>query len=456
MNSPPTKERGDPREEAAPHESQRNPATIGSRFQAERTVALLPRQTDTSIARGDDFSRPPLSQLPEGHMRMLLPPAFNPHAPAWGIGERRARIAFVGDHISTRRYDDNRDYVTLHSPTIKQIISPEAWKHARGILMPFMEIDHSYHVGGRSKGYRWIESLRNHECTDHIFRCPVFKRQIATFIRKRLGTLGPIEERVALDLLLLGCRITDIANFLHVLPDKPGIKNEARRRDVFRASIHQIHDKSYGGISRDSNRRLHHALTRTPRMVRDHLTLVGEKAVEVDLANSQPYFMAGIFGHVIGLSVSVGHGNFYADINKHLERPYDISESNQKNELKRQILMRIYAKRQHGYAWFEKPGSRPASITTAMDAAFPGLPKCIDDYRSRNGDTALANAMQKMESSVFIDAALPALQNMGIPAIPIHDSIHCRQSHADQVEHFLREHLVRTTGLRPWLRTDGK
>ena len=89
-------------------------------------------------------------------------------------------------------------------------------------------------------------------------------------------------------------------------------------------------------------------------MAADNLTIGGEKAVEIDLANSQPYFMAGIFTDVPGLAGSVCDGSFYPVINRHLDHPYDLADSDQKRVLKRQSLMCIYARPKHGFEWYEK------------------------------------------------------------------------------------------------------
>lgn len=394
--------------------------------------------------------------LPEGSMRFLFPHGLNPSFLDSVKGNRPAKNAYVAHLVSTRSYDDNRDFVTIHTPTIQQAIGGAAWHDARRIFMPYLEIHHSYQTGNRSKGYRWIESFRNQDCVGYIIRCPNFKRHLVSVSHKHLVKLGQVAHEVHRNLLLIGCDITDIPGFLNALPDKPGAKSEAHRRAVIGASIYQIHDKSYGGISMDANHRMHHALTRTPRTVRAHLSLADEETVELDLANSQPYFLASKFRKVPSLAGSVCEGRFYEDINQHLLSPYDLHDSEDKCELKRQCLMRIYARPINGYEWYVKPDSRAVMIATAMNAAFPGLPACIDQYRLQYGDTALANAMQKLESSVFIDTALPELQGRGIPAIPIHDSILCRKSHADHVARCLEKELLRATGLRPVLRVGGK
>lgn len=199
--APPTNERGGPPARvAAPWQLNRaEPATISTRFQAENTAAG---------SGGCQCAALPF--LPKDSMRFLMPADLIPLVPEWGKGERPARIAYVADQISTRRYDENRDYVAIHSPTIKRIISAVAWQSARENLAPYTEIDHDYIKDDHSKGYRWVDELRNQDCASYIIRCPIFIRHMDSVVKKHLGKLGSTEQRVARDLLLLVCTIIQL------------------------------------------------------------------------------------------------------------------------------------------------------------------------------------------------------------------------------------------------------
>ncbi len=398
----------------------------------------------------------PQERLPEGHMRFLLPEGLDPTRVRWGSGERPARIAYAAHQISIRPFDAVRDYVALHSPTIKCLIGGTSWADAKLKLGPFLEIDDDYRIGKYSKGYRWNDELRSRACIAHIIRCPRFLEHLRKHDERGQRSLSPIEMGVLQDLHLLRCAIDDPEAFALNLMDSPAPKDEFKRRACVKGSIYDIHDQNYRNPIRDKNGRLHCLLTRTPREVRPHLTIHDEAVVEVDLANSQPLLMVTVFPDVPGLRDSVIAGQFYPDLNANLSCPYDIENPHEKRQLKRDCLMWIYARpTENGYRWFDKPDSRVANIAKAADVAFPGLDRRIRDNRSKNGWTSLANEMQKRESGIFIDGILPEFQRLGIPAIPIHDSFLCRSSHADCVKAIVEDTIMKHTGLRSLVRIGG-
>jgi hypothetical protein len=392
-----------------------------------------------------------IQKLPEGHLRMLLPEGIDPYHPSWGKGERRARIAYVGHRIWTHRYDDWRDCVTIHSPTMANHISSKAWTKAKAILDPYLEIDQSYQNEKYSKGYYWPNDPPKNSI-EHIFNCPNFKKRLDDIHEKQFAALRPIEHGVFADMQTLECTIPDIDHFIRTLPPKAGTKSELRRESCYLNSIYQIHDGTHNIGKRGRTNRLYHSLTCTPKLVRQCLKLAGERAVEVDLANSQPFFMALIFPGVPGLIGSVCAGTFYEDINVHLSTPYDLTHPDQKQDLKKRSLSCLYAKDKGRFLAKLKAESDSALFLRALDKAFPGLPQSIEAYAKKYGEKALAHEMQRRESSVFIDQAIPRFQELKIPAIPIHDSILCRESDADAVKQILESILFGITGRRPTLR----
>lgn len=391
-----------------------------------------------------------IEPLPEGHMRFLIPSCFDPTNPQWGNGERPARIAYALDYICTTRYDTDRKFVTLNSRVMRQYIGNSAWMHFLKLHKPFIETD-GYSVGSYAKGYRLIKAYRNFKCVAHIMRCPRFKRHIMK-LRKIKPSQSEyplndhIHSQVLKDLSFLKCTIQDPSNFVRNLPRKKGISDNTHRHSVILGSIYRIIDHNYNSPKLDRNGRLHHILTNTSRAVRKHLTLEDEPVVEVDLANSQPFFMTTLFKHIPNLAESTSSGRFYEDVNRQLESPYDLSHPLEKAALKDYCIKRIYAKpKSGGYIWWED--SPIKEIGAAMDQAFPGILEALDNYRKIHGWTGLANDLQKLESKVFIEKSLPRIQSLGIRAIPIHDSFLCKKNDAEIIAQIVVEELNKRTGM---------
>jgi hypothetical protein len=373
---------------------------------------------------------------------------MDPHDPSWGHGEHPARIAYAAHLVSTEPYDQFRDYVPIHSETMKRILSAEGWCGARQVLRPEWEVNHSYLVDTYSKGYRWNERWRKRECVEHILECPRFAKKIAAHHQQMIMSMSPVAVGVHEVMKLVTCTIDDPDEFIRNLPAKPG-SHETHRRAVYRASIQKIADQAYVISNPGKSGRMYHTLAQTPRSVRANLTIDGEKAVEVDLHNSQPYFMATIFPELGSLAASVSAGRFYEDINANLESPMNIQKKDERSNFKAACLIVMYSKPKDRLRWCHVVASLPAQIERSMDQCFPGLPDRIRQYAATHGPTALAIAMQQRESGVFIRSALPKLQAMGIPTIPIHDGYLCRASDRESVKRLLEEELFDATRLKP-------
>jgi len=365
----------------------------------------------------------------------------------------------VGHLVSTRPYDANRAFVSINNTRIESEISAAAWRQTRSFYEDgYWEVDHDFIPASMSKGYRWNAEWRSKSCSFHIIHCPRFKRHLdAVHAKHRNRHYGPIEWQQEMDMRHLGLPDNfDSLSFATALPDKPGVKDVNHRISVFVSCSFSIIDGHIGVVTRDDfGRRSHCLVTRTPRELRPHLTLCGAPTVEIDLGNSQPYFSAAIFRDIPGLARSVSNGSFYAHINQFLPLPYDLTDPDSKDRLKRHCLMMMFAGPKNGCEWFKEPDSPVWNVRRAADLAFPGFTNAIDSYRKCHGDNALVRKLQLMESGVFIDSALAHIQTLGIRAIPIHDALLCRQRDAPQVRQILAGELQRATGIPPNLRTSG-
>ena len=381
-------------------------------------------------------------------MRFLLPEGIDPYHPSWGKGERSARIAYAAQIVSTSPYDQFRNFVSINSEAMKSIISSEGWCAARNTLSSELEICHKYVLKTHCKGYRWCKRMRRTECVEQILECPGFIKKLAAYHQNRVRMMSPVELGVYESMRLVNCTIGDVDEFLVNLPVKRGT-HETHRRAVYRASIGRIEEQNYMISKPGKTGRMYHSLAQTPRAVRAHLTIAGEKAEEVDLHNSQPYFMASLFPELGGLAESVCKGHFYEDINANLEDPLDFNKPDERTNFKKSCLTVMYSKPMDRKRWSHQADSWIAKVERAMETTFPGLPARIEGFAGRHDPTAFAIAMQQRESGVFIGSVLPRLQAEGIPAVPIHDSFLCRQSDAELVRNLLEKALFRETRLKP-------
>ena len=387
-------------------------------------------------------------KLDSDYLRLYLPCSL-PEGTIRGNGEKPARIAYIGHLLSSRPYDGNRDYITLNKTRVRQTVSCNAAEAAFSTFGDMIEINHNYTPGVKAKGYRWNDEMREAGATAQNFHCPRFKERLRAIRDKYRGEYNPLQRRLDDDLKGIKLEISNLPLFISNIPPKKGVKSESHRRTVIQKSAEDV-ISGYRGIITGSTTtgRIHCLPNRLSTHLRGELTLHGSDVVEIDLANSQPYFLATMFKSS-SLTDAVTAGEFYERINDQLETPLDLTSDDVRGGFKQDVLSVIYATPNKGVDYTKLPTWKQAATANAMEAAFNGITKFIDAYRGAHGNTALPIAMQRLESSVFINGVLATLQTRGLPAIPIHDAIMCRTEDADEVEGVVYEALIGETGLSP-------
>lgn len=383
------------------------------------------------------------------YIELYLPEGIDPNA-FTGNGERPARIAYFGHVLTTRPYANGREFININSAKLRSQITNKAYDAACEYFKDSIEIDHSYSAGISSKGYRWKSEYRQKRTVRHSFKCPHFIRHLDRYennIRRDYS-----DRAVDLDLVLREVSLPiDIEQLVSNIPSKSGVKDENHRRNVIRASCLDIQQGRRGLISKsETTGRVYCNINNLSKYVRPHLQLYGESVVEIDLASSQPYFLATI-ADIPALCEAVAQGQFYQVINGLLDTPVDFEDKEQYADFKKKVLAHLYARPKHEYDYTADPRYANKDIAEAMEKAFPGINAFIRDYRERHGDKALPIALQRKESEIFISHILSTLHEMGIPAIPIHDSILCPISDVAIVSDVIFQTLVNITGIIPTL-----
>ena len=387
-------------------------------------------------------------KLDSDYLRLYLPCSL-PEGTIRGNGEKPARIAYIGHLLSSRPYDGNRDYITLNKTRLRETVSYKATEAAFSTFGGMIEVNHNYTPGVKAKGYRWSDELRKTGATAQSFYCPRFKESLKAIRDKVRGEYNPLQRRLDDDLKGIKLEISNLPLFINNIPPKQGVKSESHRRTVIQKTAEDVMS-GYRGIitGSETTGRIHCLPNRLSTHLRSELTLHGSDVVEIDLANSQPFFLATMF-ESSSLTDAVTAGEFYERINVQLATPLDLTDDDARGRFKQDVLSVIYATPNKGVDYTKLSTWKQADTAKAMEAAYSGITAFIDAYRRTHGKTALPIAMQRLESSVFIDGVLATLQTRGIPAIPIHDSVMCRMEDASEVEGLVCDALIGETGLNP-------
>jgi hypothetical protein len=384
----------------------------------------------------------------EGELFLRLPSGFDIDSLP-GNGERPVRVAYVA-HLITTRPLNRRGFVSLHKKTLQSIVSRKAETEAFRFLRPLLEVDHHFRKGKESKGYRWKSEVG--DAVLHRFHAPRFKKYLKGWRRGIRETYSDLEMVLEADMKLADLPVSDLSELVAKIPPKACVRSESHRRNVIIASGEMIQRGEMGVITTSKTTgRIHCSINRLSSLLRKHLTLDGQRVVEIDLASSQPYFLTTLFP-CPPLREAVERGRFYQRVNERLPLPFDLSDPTIYASFKQRTLATLYARPVHGCLYWEKEGSQSAQILSAMDSAYPGIVPFLTLYRKKNGDTALPIALQREESEVFIRGVLPALQKDGVKAIPIHDAILCQWSEREKVRGEMEKRLWERTGVRAKVR----
>jgi hypothetical protein len=391
------------------------------------------------------------SYLDGDDLRLYLPRNL-PQNIITGNGEKRARIAYFGHLLTSRPYDVGRDFIALNMTKLRDQVSKRATEAAFKTFADLIEIDPHYKPKVRSKGYRWKSQFCGHGAEVQTFHCPRFKQHLRDVRGKARDDYGTIQRQLDEDLQGVRLEISNLPIFIENLPPKPGVKCEQHRRTVIKKSAEDVINGNRGLITTsDKTGRIHCLPNRLCTHLRSELSLYGSEVVEIDLASSQPYFLATLFDNQT-LKTAVSNGEFYHRINEKLINPIDFADKDAYGDLKQSVLSILYATPHPKHDYTQDPKWKRYPVVDAMSKAYDGLMEFIALYRRTHGATALPIAMQRLESEVFINTVLVKLQSMSIPAIPIHDAILCRIEDGHTAQEIIYHALMESTGIKPTIK----
>lgn len=281
-------------------------------------------------------------------------------------------------------------------------------------------------------------------------------------------------------------------------------KDPLKQRNIDYIIIMNIKNGNFNP-SRDTNiNRFHSNLTRLRRELRNYLTYKGEKLINIDLSNSQPFISLFLFnpknykgdallkqkidkeksckekkGKVVNNyinspysttitspytmvgEISVSHinkriqryidlvvsGKLYSylqeEFNKRLEEPID-----DYRELKQVIFLLYYSKN----GFYYQKGALHKRI---FDELFPEVYNVF--YKIKKEDqNALSNLLQRKESNIFIDKICNriAIEYPEAPIDTIHDSVTTTYKYQDKVQKIMEEELKFSIGYQPSFKLD--
>lgn len=190
----------------------------------------------------------------------------------------------------------------------------------------------------------------------------------------------------------------------------------------------------------DSHGRLHTNFTVLRKDIRSNcLTLGGESVVEVDIRNSQPFFLAALIwsdpanresSEIKRFVESASLGLIYDEVQ---EAGITVS----RDEAKTAVYVVL----------FGRNGSSGPNV--GFQSIYPEVYDWVVEFKRSAGDyRALSHRLQRMESDLIYGRVLPRVYEAlpGVPLFTVHDSIVCPARHRAIVAGILTEELATVLG----------
>jgi ribosome-associated protein YbcJ (S4-like RNA binding protein) len=240
---------------------------------------------------------------------------------------------------------------------------------------------------------------------------------------------------------------------------KDSLKNRVKKREIKKKYIKKIFEPIYKLKYKKKLRatfgrtnRIFHPFGRVKSALRYYLEIEGEKLVEMDLVNSQMFFLFLLikmyypellkFEDIRAYGDLVTKGKIYEHLVDCYNKKFpDVGMT--RNLIKKTVLQAFFSKE------FEKSGEinrYRRNTREVIKEAFPNLYDFIVETKKENYKL-LSRKLQKMEAEVFIDRLFELASNFKY--LTVHDALYCKVSDMKAMEQILRDIFIKEYGIVP-------
>jgi hypothetical protein len=225
----------------------------------------------------------------------------------------------------------------------------------------------------------------------------------------------------------------------------PGVDIESRlKRSAWFLSLDYVNRRHWYFCNDPKTGRVFNNFTNMPKVLRGYALLDGQPCAEIDIRNSQPFFLAGMYPrdcpekrHYLAI---VSEGQFYEELNKASGCPF---VNDKRDELKKAVYVQVL----YGRRWADSP------LWAGFEDLFPMLSRIVAERKSKDY-RQLAIEMQRLEASVMIGLVVPRLAETfpGVPFLTVHDSLTVPHELASEAATLLENTVEEAAGHKPALR----
>lgn len=385
----------------------------------------------------------------------------------------------------TRHYAQE-EFVNLHSGLLSLVMGKTEYvKPIRSAMQAYglIECDDQWSLGKKSLGYRIGPALQGKRWKRYYSTNKRFLKRLDSFksyVTEPRGLTLPQHHHLAEWVRRVKVHPDHKVVFNNLGDDKrelPLLQVESIEQGMIYTSVCE-----YG--------RFHSNITNLSRPIRPYLTIDGTPLVEVDLVNSQPYFLAIILLeialsksstnvsslsdlvfstllslspfspnreereqrepqglYVFPLSIPLKNGVLDLipeDLRQFIQvalkggfyETFELSGQCDRDDLKRKVFQVLYGSRHC---------QEHAELGAQFQGQYPTAFKMLDTLKRQMGYEWVGRELQRRESQIVINSLVGDLlrDHPDVPIVTIHDSLMTTEKHLPLVQSLLRQHLTR-------------
>ena len=363
----------------------------------------------------------------------------------WLKEERLERIWVLMNLIleRTARGDTKDGYCPISTRLLEQQIGRDFAGPALQELVEIgiLECDNKYIPNKKARGYRFAPNIAKLEAKRYLLSEAQSSRLLKWSTQKSLMSVkGNDSHRI----LWNNLQKLTLHPFCNEQLPSVGANGEGQlKRDAWQYSTDSIIRRRWYFSHDPKSGRVFNNFTSLPKSIRHYALLDGKPCAEIDIRNSQPFFLARLYPDKCTEARSFGklvcEGRFYESLNEASSRPFD-------PENRRDLKQAVFTQVLFGQRFPTNP------LWVAFQKEWPVLSQVVEKLTARDY-RKLAIELQRQEASVMIGQVVHRIAAAfpGIPFLTVHDSLVVPHQITDAAKELLQQTIQEVTGNSPSL-----
>jgi hypothetical protein len=351
-----------------------------------------------------------------------------------------------------KRYSDNSDYkdlehfekkrvkrqfIPVHSKKIEQIMNSKFMKIIIDALIELniIEVDVKYQPEQKTKSYRLTRIYHERNFKKVTCKNSQFTIKLLRIRNEEIEKLNPNNKQIYQNMISF---FFDLQSAKQILDT---IKRPSHSYDVAKISLDKIENNDFFFTVSGKSGRIFHNYCNMKKELRSCLRdTANMPLVEIDIANSQPFFLSmivkdfGLMGNDVDLYQQLCQDGKLYD---YISHKYGLT----REKIKKKMWTLFYGKRYY----------KKHILDEIFLKEFPTVYAVIIKKKNES-NSEFAILLQKAEASLMIDTIAPILLEKDIKFITVHDSFLVSQKDVDTVKEIMQNCFEERYGIVPMIR----